>query len=118
MPENDDKLVAVFGAESTQGFNVALSLLEAGFKVKAAVGDPKSDNSTSLQTHGANIVAATLAENSAVRSVLRGATHVWALSGLWCAPSLPDISSSTAVLQCMGQLCPHCHSLDQACNLS
>ena len=86
MPGGDDNLVAVFGAESTHGFNVAMSLMEAGYKVKAAVGDMKSQNAQSLQTNGANVVAATLADDVSCRPVLRGATHIYALSGLWYVP--------------------------------
>ena len=84
VPGGDDKVVAVFGAESTHGFNVAMSLMEAGFKVKAAVGDMKSQNTQSLQTNGASVVPATLSDDVSCRPVLRGATHVYALSGLWC----------------------------------
>ncbi|KAI9870346.1 MAG: hypothetical protein M1830_004352 [Pleopsidium flavum] len=82
------KLLVVFGATGGQGGSVVKSILgdpktAAQFAVRAVTRDASKPNAQDLAAKGAEVVTANLDDKSSLRSALKGAYAVFAVTNYW-----------------------------------
>ncbi|OJJ46841.1 hypothetical protein ASPZODRAFT_131733 [Penicilliopsis zonata CBS 506.65] len=75
--------IVVFGATGKQGGSVVESLLQTTFHVKAITRNPASKNAQALSSKGVEVVQADLNDSESLRTAIRGAYGVYAVTNFW-----------------------------------
>lgn len=77
-----EKTILVFGATGQQGGTVASQLLKDGWKVRALVRNPNSDQAQALQQRGIELVQGDLNQPSSLQEAMQGAYGVFSVQTL------------------------------------
>ncbi len=77
--EHSEKTILVFGATGQQGSAVASHLLKDGWKVRALVRNPKSDQAQALQQRGIELVQGDLNQPSSLQEAMKGVYGVFSV---------------------------------------
>src|SRR5437879_3002462 len=77
--EHSEKTILVFGATGQQGSAVASHLLKDGWKVRALVRNPKSDQAQALGQRGIELVQGDLNQPSSLQEAIKGVYGVFSV---------------------------------------
>ena len=91
----NNKTILVIGATGQQGGAAARHLLNAGWKVRALVRDPRKDAAQVLEKQGAELVRGDLYDRASLDNALEGVYGAFGVTNYW----LPDVGYEGEIKQ-------------------
>ena len=91
----NNKTILVIGATGQQGGAAARHLLNAGWKIRALVRDPRKDAAQVLEKQGAELVRGDLYDRASLDNALEGVYGAFGVTNYW----LPDVGYEGEIKQ-------------------